>query len=110
MRSICWLAAVRTVVMSDEFDWDFVGADDAKAEMRAAFRYLLEGSTGGARGDIVQEIITIVRQVSSEPRRSDTSQCALAMMDVASSPSMDLTRSMRGDRPSLWRALRNAVD
>jgi hypothetical protein len=53
--------------MSDEFDWDFAGADDAKAEIRAAIRYLLKGATGGARGDIMQEIITIVRQVSSEP-------------------------------------------
>jgi hypothetical protein len=58
---------MRTFVMSDEFDWDFAGADDAKAEIRAAIRYLLKGSTGGARGDIVQQIITIVRQVSSEP-------------------------------------------
>jgi hypothetical protein len=53
--------------MSDEFDWDFAGVDDAKAEIRAAIRYLLKGSTGGARGDIVQEIIAIVRQVASEP-------------------------------------------
>jgi hypothetical protein len=53
--------------MSDEDDWDFVGGDDAKMTIRAAIRYLLKGSTGGARGDIVQEIIMIVRQVSSEP-------------------------------------------
>lgn len=53
--------------MSDELEPAFAGADDAKAEIRAAIRYLLKGSTGGARGDIVQEIITIVRQVSSEP-------------------------------------------
>jgi hypothetical protein len=53
--------------MSDQDDWDFAGADDAKVTIRAAIRYLLKGATGGARGDIVQEIITIVRQVSSEP-------------------------------------------
>jgi hypothetical protein len=53
--------------MSDEDDWDFAGRDDAKVTIRAAIRYLLKGATGGARGDIVQEIITIVRQVSSEP-------------------------------------------
>jgi hypothetical protein len=53
--------------MSDQDDWDFAGADDAKAEIRAAIRYLLKGATGGARGDIVQEIISILRQVSSEP-------------------------------------------
>ena len=51
--------------MSDEDDWDFAGADDAKVTIRAAIRYLLKGATGGARGDIVQEIITIVRQVSN---------------------------------------------
>jgi hypothetical protein len=39
--------------------------DDAKAEIRAAVGYLLRGATGGARGDIVQEIIAIVRQVAS---------------------------------------------
>jgi hypothetical protein len=53
--------------MSDQDDWDFAGPDDAKAEIRAAIRYLLKGATGGPRGDIVQQIITIVRQVSSEP-------------------------------------------
>ena len=53
--------------MSDDDDWDFAGADDAKMTIRAAIRYLLKGATGGARGDIVQEIITIVRQVSTEP-------------------------------------------
>jgi hypothetical protein len=41
------------------------GSDDAKAEIRAAVGYLLRGATGGARGDIVQEIIAIVRQVAS---------------------------------------------
>jgi hypothetical protein len=51
--------------MSDQDDWDFAGADDAKAEIRAAVRYLLKGSTGGVRGDIVQEIIAIVRDVAN---------------------------------------------
>ena len=50
--------------MSDDDDWDFAGADDAKMTIRAAIRYLLKGATGGPRGDIVQEIISIVRQVS----------------------------------------------
>ena len=50
-------------VMSD--DWEFSGADDAKAEIRAAVGYLLRGATGGARGDIVQAIISIVRQVAA---------------------------------------------
>ena len=33
--------------------------------IRTAVGYLLRGATGGARGDIVQEIIAIVRQVAS---------------------------------------------
>jgi hypothetical protein len=53
--------------MSDEDDWDFAGPDDAKVTIRAAVRYLLRGTTDGVRGDIVQEIISIVRQVSNEP-------------------------------------------
>jgi hypothetical protein len=52
--------------MSDEEDWDFAGDEDAKVTIRAAIRYLLKGTTDGARGDMVQEIITIVRQVSNE--------------------------------------------
>jgi hypothetical protein len=49
--------------MSDEFDWDFSGPDDAKAEIRAAVQYLLRGITGGARGDIVQEICWLQRRL-----------------------------------------------
>ncbi len=51
--------------MSDQDDWEFADPDDAKAEIRAAVGNLLRGATGGARGDIVQEIIAIVRQVAS---------------------------------------------
>ena len=51
--------------MSDQDDWEFAGPDDAKSEIRAAVGFLLRGATGGARGDIVQEIIAIVRQVAS---------------------------------------------
>jgi hypothetical protein len=60
-------------VMSDQDHWDFAGADDAKVTIRAAVRYLLRGTTDGIRGDIVQEIIAIVRQVSngSPPRQPD---------------------------------------
>ena len=49
--------------MPDQDDWEFAGPDDAKAEICA--EYLLRGAAGGARGDIVQEIIAIVRQVAS---------------------------------------------
>jgi hypothetical protein len=48
--------------MSDEFH--FNSEDDAKAEIRAAVRYLLEGARGSDRGDIVQEIIAIVSEVA----------------------------------------------
>jgi hypothetical protein len=57
--------ASEAMSMSDQDDWKFVDPDDAKAEIRAAVKYLLRGATGGARGDIVQEIIAIVRQVAS---------------------------------------------
>ena len=51
--------------MSDQDDWDFAGADDAKLTIRAAVRYLLKGAAGGARGDIVQEILAIVRDAAN---------------------------------------------
>ena len=51
--------------MSDELDWNFVDKDDAKAEIRAAVEYLLRGTTGGARADIVQEILAIIRDVAN---------------------------------------------
>jgi hypothetical protein len=57
--------ASEAMSMPDQDDWEFAGPDDAKAEIRAAVEYLLRGATGGARGDIVQEIIAIVRQVAS---------------------------------------------
>lgn len=48
--------------MSDEFH--FNGEDDAKAEIRAAARYLLKGAAGSDRGDIVQEIVAIVNEAA----------------------------------------------
>jgi hypothetical protein len=57
--------------MSDEDDWDFADHDDAKVTIRAAVEYLLRGTTGGTtdgvRGDIVQEIISVVRQFANGP-------------------------------------------
>jgi hypothetical protein len=50
--------------MPDEFDWDFSGPDDAKAVIRAAVRYLLEGAAASDRGDIVRETIGIVDEVA----------------------------------------------
>jgi hypothetical protein len=50
--------------MSDQDDWDFAGADDAKAGVRAAVRYLLEGAAASDRGDIMREIIEIVNEVA----------------------------------------------
>jgi hypothetical protein len=51
--------------MSDELEWNFADNDDAKAEIRAAVEYLLRDATGGARGDIVREIIDIVGQLAN---------------------------------------------
>jgi hypothetical protein len=53
-------------LMSEEDDWDFAGADDAKVTIRCN-SYLLKGTTDGVRGDIVQQIISIVRQVANGP-------------------------------------------
>jgi len=50
--------------MSDQDDWDFAGADDAKATIRAAVRNLLKGAAGSDRGDIAREIIEIVNEVA----------------------------------------------
>jgi hypothetical protein len=50
--------------MSDELDWAFSGPDDAKAEIRAAVRYLLKDAAGSDRGDIVRQIIEIVCEVA----------------------------------------------
>jgi len=50
--------------MTVQIDWDFAGDDDAKAEIGAAVRHLLKDATGSARGDIVREIIEIVRDVA----------------------------------------------
>ena len=50
--------------MSDQDDRDFAGPDDAKAEIRAAVAYLLNGVAGSDRGDIVREVIEIVKEVA----------------------------------------------
>ena len=47
-----------------EIDWNFAGDADAKAEIGAAVRYLLRDADGGTRGDIVREIMEIVRNVA----------------------------------------------
>jgi hypothetical protein len=54
--------------MSNELDWNFADKDDAKAEIRAAVEYLLRGATGRIRGDIVQEILAIVRDAANGQR------------------------------------------
>jgi len=52
--------------MSDEDDWDFAGADDAQMTIRAAVRYLLKSADASDRGDILVEIIEIVRQAAHD--------------------------------------------
>jgi hypothetical protein len=42
----------------------FNDEDDAKAEIRAAVRYLVKEAAGSDRGDIVREIIAIVNEVA----------------------------------------------
>jgi hypothetical protein len=41
--------------MSDQDNWDFASAEDAKAEIRAAVAYLLKDAAGNDRGDIVRD-------------------------------------------------------
>jgi hypothetical protein len=71
-----------STVMSDPDDWDFAGAGDAKAEIRAAVGYLLKGITGPARDVIALEIIKIVHQVANglppEQRNPWTTACPAA--------------------------------
>ena len=50
--------------MSDQLDWNFWDNDEAKTEILAAVEYLLRGATGSTRGDIVREIIEIVRDAA----------------------------------------------
>ena len=45
-------------------DRNFDGEESAKAAIRAACRYLLEGASGSDRGDIVTEIVAIVNEVA----------------------------------------------
>lgn len=51
--------------MSVQIYWNFAGDDDARAEIGAAVRYLLKDAAGSARGDIVGDIIEIVRDVAN---------------------------------------------
>jgi hypothetical protein len=50
--------------MSDQDEWDIAGPDDAKAEIRAAVRYLLKDAAGALRDRTALEIMEIVRQVA----------------------------------------------
>jgi hypothetical protein len=54
-----------STVMSDQDDWDFASADDAKAEIRVAVGYLLKGASGPARNIVELEILKIVHQVAN---------------------------------------------
>jgi hypothetical protein len=54
--------------MSDnECDWDFSGRDDAKAEIRAAVRYLLHGAAATDRDVVALEVMEIMREVGLPP-------------------------------------------
>jgi hypothetical protein len=57
-----WVQVILGGVMSDEDDWDFVGDDDPSGNS-----LFTQGYYRRARSDIVQEIISIVRQVASGP-------------------------------------------
>jgi hypothetical protein len=46
----------------DVAEWEFADDEEAKMTIREAVRYLLRGAAGSDRGDIVVEIIEIVRE------------------------------------------------
>jgi hypothetical protein len=48
-------------MMSDQIDRDFTDDDDARSRIAAAVRHLLRDATGGARAEIVREIIDTVQ-------------------------------------------------
>jgi hypothetical protein len=62
MRTIRKFLADETRATANEYG---LGADEAKAEIGAAVRYLLKDVTDSARGDIVREIIEIVHKVAN---------------------------------------------
>ena len=56
--------------MSDQDDWEFASPDDAKAEIRAAVRYLFKVADANNRDVVALEIMEIVRQVAADfPRK-----------------------------------------
>jgi hypothetical protein len=55
---------MESAAMSDQDDWEFADAEDARAEIRAAVRYLLKGTAGSDRADIAREIIEMVGEVA----------------------------------------------
>ena len=59
--------------MSDQDDWEFADADDAKEKLRAAMAFLLRGTTNTARHLAALAIMDILRQVANElpPDQSD---------------------------------------
>jgi hypothetical protein len=65
MEPIRKFFADETGPTAPEYDTRYLGADDAKAEISAAVRYLLKDATEGARGRIVREIIEIVHEIAN---------------------------------------------
>jgi hypothetical protein len=55
---------MESAAMSDQDDWEFADAEEARAKIRAAVRYLLKGTAGSDRGNIAREIIEMVGQVA----------------------------------------------
>jgi hypothetical protein len=70
---------------SDQVDWDFAGAGDAKAEIAAAVRYLLRDTAGGVRADLVREIIGIVRDAADGLPPDENPMDAVAVKQPAMS-------------------------
>ena len=93
--------------MSDEYDCDFAGDDDAMMMIRAAVRYLLQGATGGAHGDFVQRSFRSC--ASSRTSRNVASRIPWTMVCPAADRRIACALSTRlaGFKPELYKRLKD---
>jgi hypothetical protein len=76
-------------------DWDFVGPDDAKAEICAAVAYLLNSAASSDHGNVVREIIEIVNEVARglAPRHDQADSDCSRSCAAGSPPTNSIIRS-----------------
>jgi len=60
--------------MSDQYDWDFAGADDAKLTIRAAVHYLLKGTAGNEPDRaLIRQVCSLQLRIEQLDDRDDAS-------------------------------------